>query len=96
MRTTKKKSRNQNFSRLIYEISAQPCFFFRGLTSSELGLHAEQSDLQYNRKMRRRVVLEPFWSENGYRFCPFWSGIGYSLQGIGTTVVYERVRRFNY
>ena len=23
----------------------------------------------------------PFWSENGYRPCPFWSGIGYGFQG---------------
>ena len=22
------------------------------------------------------MVFVPFWSENGYRFCPFWSGIG--------------------
>ena len=22
------------------------------------------------------MVFAPFWSENGYRFCPFWSGIG--------------------
>ena len=24
-----------------------------------------------------RVLL--FWSENGYRFCPIWSGIGYGF-----------------
>ena len=23
----------------------------------------------------------PFWSENGYRPCSFWSGIGYGFQG---------------
>ena len=23
----------------------------------------------------------PFWSENWYRLCPFWSGIGYGFQG---------------
>ena len=25
-------------------------------------------------------VCAPFWSENEYRFCPFWSGIGYGLR----------------
>ena len=24
----------------------------------------------------------PFWTENGYRFCPFWSGIGNGLRRI--------------
>ena len=26
------------------------------------------------------LVFAPFWSENRYRFCPFWSGIGCGLQ----------------
>ena len=26
------------------------------------------------------MVFAPFWSENGYRCCPFWPGIGYSLR----------------
>ena len=26
-------------------------------------------------------VFAPFWSENGYRLCPFWLGIRYGLQG---------------
>ena len=26
-------------------------------------------------------VFALFWSENGCRFCPYWSGIGYGLQG---------------
>ena len=25
-------------------------------------------------------VSTPFWSENGYRLCPFWSGIRYGFQ----------------
>ena len=25
--------------------------------------------------------FESFWSENEYRLCPFWSGIGYSFRG---------------
>ena len=25
-------------------------------------------------------VFAPVWSENGYRFCPFWSGVGYGLR----------------
>ena len=24
--------------------------------------------------------LAQFWSKNGYRFCPFWSGTRYGLQ----------------
>ena len=31
-------------------------------------------------------------SENGYTFCPFWSGIGYGFQG--NYRVYERIYRF--
>ena len=27
------------------------------------------------------MVFEPFWSENGSKFCPFWSGIGYGFLG---------------
>ena len=27
------------------------------------------------------MVLVPLWSKNGYRLCPFWSGIGYGFQG---------------
>ena len=30
-------------------------------------------------KLKGRVFA-PFCSENGYRFCPFWSGIGYDLR----------------
>ena len=26
-------------------------------------------------------VFAPFWSENGYRLCPFWSGIRYGSGG---------------
>ena len=26
-------------------------------------------------------VFAPFWSKNGYRLCPFWSGIGYGFRG---------------
>ena len=25
-------------------------------------------------------VFEPFWAENRYRLCPFWSGIGYDFR----------------
>ena len=25
--------------------------------------------------------LAPFWSENVYTLCPFWSGIGYGFRG---------------
>ena len=28
-----------------------------------------------------RRVNAPLWSENGYRLCPFWSGIGYGFRG---------------
>ena len=27
------------------------------------------------------MVFASFWSENGYRLCPCWSGIGYSFRG---------------
>ena len=27
------------------------------------------------------MVCAPFWSKNGYRLCPFWSGIEYSFRG---------------
>lgn len=40
-------------------------------------------------------VFVPFWSENGYRFCPFWaveSGMVYK----GITVVYQCVRSFQF
>ena len=26
-------------------------------------------------------VFAPFWSENEYTLCPFWSGIGYGFRG---------------
>ena len=26
-------------------------------------------------------VFVPFWSENGYTLCPFWSGIEYGFRG---------------
>ena len=29
---------------------------------------------------QREGFLAPFWSENGYRFCPSWSGIGCGLR----------------
>ena len=29
----------------------------------------------------QRVVFAPFWSENWYRLCLFWSGIGYGCRG---------------
>ena len=29
----------------------------------------------------KNMVFVPFWAENGNTFCPFWSGIGYGLQG---------------
>ena len=35
-----------------------------------------------------------FWSENGYRLCQFWSGIGYGLRG-NQAGVYELIYRFN-
>ena len=38
VRTTKKRSRNQNFSRLIWEISAKPCFFFSGFHKFWVGI----------------------------------------------------------
>ena len=41
---------------------------------------------------RQRVwFFAPFWSENWYRLCPFWSGIGNSFQG--ATVVYKHIFR---
>jgi len=36
-------------------------------------------------------VFEPFWSENGYKFCLFWSERGMVER---TTVVHECVHRF--
>ena len=36
-------------------------------------------------------VFEPFWSDNGYTLCRFWSGIGFGFEG--TTRVYERIYR---
>ena len=30
---------------------------------------------------QRVGFFEPFWSENRYRLCPFWSGIGYDFRG---------------
>ena len=27
------------------------------------------------------MVFAPFWSESGYRLCPFWSGIGCGFRG---------------
>ena len=27
------------------------------------------------------IFFQPFWSENGSTFCPFWSGIGYRFRG---------------
>ena len=27
------------------------------------------------------IVFALFWSENGYRPCPFWPGIGYGFRG---------------
>ena len=27
------------------------------------------------------MVFGPFWSKNGYRLCPFWSGIRNDFQG---------------
>ena len=38
-------------------------------------------------------VFAPFWSENGYKLCPFWSGIRYGFQG--NYVVYNRIYHFN-
>ena len=35
----------------------------------------------------------PFWSENGYTLCPFWSGIEYGFEG--TMGVYECIYSFN-
>ena len=32
-------------------------------------------------------VLGPFWSENGYTLCPFWSGIRYGFLGSYGSVV---------
>ena len=29
----------------------------------------------------QRLGLGSLWSENGYRFCPFWSWIGYGVRG---------------
>ena len=29
---------------------------------------------------QRVGFFEPFWSENRYRLCPFWSGIGYDFR----------------
>lgn len=37
------------------------------------------------------MVSAAFWSENGYTFCPFCSGIGYDFRVQGTTKVYERL-----
>ena len=38
-------------------------------------------------------VFPPFWSENGYTLCSFWSGIGYVFQGnngrIGTYLLFQ-------
>ena len=39
-------------------------------------------------------VFAPFWSENEYTLCPFWSGIGYGFRG--NYGVDERIYRFNY
>ena len=39
-------------------------------------------------------VLGPFWSENGYTLCPFWSGIRYGFL-LAATGAYERSYRFN-
>ena len=39
-------------------------------------------------------VFEPFWSQNGYRLCPFWSGIGeYGFRGNHGSV--SRIYRLN-
>ena len=37
------------------------------------------------------MVFGPFWSENGYRLCPFLSGIGYGFRG--NYEEYERIYR---
>ena len=38
-------------------------------------------------------VFAPFWSENWYRLCPFWSGIGYGCRGnygsVGTYLSFQ-------
>ena len=38
---------------------------------------------QYRYAVPQKVasVFPPFRSENGYTFCPYWSGIGYSFRG---------------
>ena len=38
-------------------------------------------------------VFEPFWSENGYRLCPF--GLESGMVFEGTTGAYEGIYRFN-
>ena len=38
-------------------------------------------------------VFAPFWSENGYTLCPFWSGIGLGFRGnygsVGTFLSFQ-------
>ena len=38
-------------------------------------------------------VFAPFWFENGYTLCSFWSGIVYGFRG--NYGAYERIYRFN-
>ena len=40
-------------------------------------------------------VFAPFWSENGYRLCPFWSAWNRLWLSRKITGVYERIYRFN-
>ena len=39
------------------------------------------------------IVIVLYWSEHGYRFCPFWSGIGFGLRR--NMVVYQCVHCFS-
>ena len=40
---------------------------------------------------RRLLFPLLIWSENGYKLCPFWSGIGYDFRG----GLYEHIYHFN-
>ena len=43
--------------------------------------------------MSKGMVFTPFWSENGYRLCSFWSGIECGFQGnygsVGTYLLFQ-------
>ena len=43
-------------------------------------IHRLLIDVIHHRFGKGSRFFAPLWSENGYRFCPFWSGIGYGLR----------------